>query len=156
MMRVQLEQNQCTLKSEPTNTLRFPLLVQTPFVLGHPQPIVIVASSFAPPCPRKGSHSSLENTAPQRIWQRIHFSLSVNVYLSSAYELAKDPSLSFPAMEAESMVMSGFRFKERCQASAESEYSTCPTRLFHQTSSFKEQQPCKPNRTLFPYYLLLL
>lgn len=91
-----------------------------------------------------------ENTAPQRIWQRIHFSLSVNVYLSSAYELAKDPSLSFPAMEAESMVMSGFIFKERCQASAESEYSTCPTRLFHQTSSFKEQQPCKPNRTLFP------
>lgn len=57
--------------------------------------------------------------------------LLTRLYLSSAYELAKDPSLSFPAMEAGSMVMSGLRFKERCQASAESEYSTCPTRLFH-------------------------
>jgi len=75
-----------------------------------------------------------ENTAPQRTIFRGSGStfpyLLTRLYLSSAYELAKDPSLSFPAMEAESMVMSGFRFKERCQASAESEYSTCPTRLF--------------------------
>lgn len=55
------------------------------------------------PIPGRSTGKSIFNGCPDCLFPRSYSYHSGRVSFSSAYELAKDPALSFPAMEAESM-----------------------------------------------------